>query len=50
MDRLKRLGTWVLLVLAFFIFTDIIIYICIHNGSLKSSNTQNIQTVNEIKN
>lgn len=42
MDRLKRLGTWVLLVILFFIFSNIIIHIVIKNGSLKKA--ENIET------
>jgi len=50
MDRLKTLGTWVLLVIAFFIFTNVIIQICIHNGSLKNVNTTNTNTINQMQN
>ena len=42
MDRLKTLGTWILLVILFFIFTNIIIHIVVDSGSLrKSENTEN---------
>lgn len=48
MDRLKTLGTWVLLVILFFIFTNIIIHIITSNGSLKKQeNNTAYQTENE---
>ena len=38
MDRLKVLGTWIILVIAFYLFSNGIIYLVIHNGSLKNNN------------
>lgn len=41
MDRLKVLGTWLILVIAFYLFSNGIIYLIIHGGSLKN-NKENI--------
>ena len=34
MDRLKELGTWIILVLAFFIFSNGLIYLVLHGEEL----------------
>ena len=48
MDRLKTLGTWVILVIAFWLFSNGIIYICLHrsndNVNNNANNTQVVQT------
>lgn len=41
MDRLKELGTWVILVIAFYLFSNGLIYIALHNGSVKPINEAN---------
>lgn len=41
MDRLKVLGTWIVLVIAFYLFSNGIIYLVTHNGNLKN-NKENI--------
>lgn len=49
MERLKVLGTWILLVIAFYLFSNWLIYLCLNGGENAKTNTNNIQTVNEIK-
>ena len=50
MDRLKRLGTWVLLVIAFYLFSNGLIYVCTYNGGLKDTNSNNNQVINKTMN
>ena len=51
MERLKVLGTWVILVIAFYLFSNGLIYIALHNGSVKSNNTvNNTQTITQKNN
>ncbi len=38
MDRLKTLGTWVLLVIAFYIFSQVMIYLFLSKGNDEASN------------
>ena len=38
MDRLKTLGTWVLLVIAFYIFSQIMIYLFLNKSNNEASN------------
>lgn len=49
MDRLKELGTWVLLVIALWIFSNGIIYVVLNGmNTNQNNNTEaNIETVNE---
>lgn len=42
MDRLKELGTWIILVIAFYLFSNGLIYIALHNGSVKQNNNNNL--------
>lgn len=49
MDRLKELGTWIILVIAFYIFANGLIYICLNNGSMPNNNTNNNQIINETR-
>ena len=49
MERLKELGTWMLIVIAFYLFSNGLIYICLHNGSITNNNMNNSQTVNQVK-
>lgn len=48
MERLKELGTWVILVIAFYLFSNGLIYIALHNGSVTNNvSTNNTQIVNQ---
>jgi len=48
MERLKELGVWVVLVIAFYLFSNGLIYIALHNGSVKNNtNINNAQIVNQ---
>jgi len=49
MDRLKELGTWVVLVIAFYLFTNGIIYVCLNRAPFKDNGANNIQAVNSVK-
>lgn len=43
MDRLKELGTWVVLVIAFWLFSNGMIYLYLHNmGNDNTNNTTNV--------
>ena len=47
MDRLKTLGTWVLLVIAFYIFSQIMTYLFLYDGEDEKNNTENTQITSE---
>ena len=52
MDRLKELGTWVILVIAFFIFSNFLIYLIFHGEELGGkiyNMTHDEQVINEVK-
>ncbi len=46
MDRLKELGTWVVLVIAFWLFSNGMIYLYLHSINSENSNTNVINNVN----
>lgn len=50
MDRLKTLGTWVLLVIAFYIFSQIMIYLFLSKGSNEASNVPYNEVTNSATN
>lgn len=47
MERLKVLGTWIILVIAFFIFSSVIIKINLNQMKNSNTNTNKHQVVNE---
>lgn len=49
MKRLKELGTWVILVIAFYIFSNGLIYVCLQSDVFKNNNNSNKQVVNEAR-
>ena len=50
MDRLKRLGTWIILVIAFYLFSNGIIYLFLYNGNMSNNKKINeTQIVNQSK-
>lgn len=49
MDRLKELGTWVVLVIAFYLFTNGIIHIFLNQAPFKDNETNNTQVVDSVK-
>lgn len=49
MERLKVLGTWVLLVILFYLFSNGMIYLFLHKGENAKTPKNNIQVVNENK-
>lgn len=52
MDRLKELGTWIVLVIALYIFTNVIIYICLNPQQIAGTIynlTHKAEAVNEVK-
>ncbi len=50
MERLKELGTWVVLVIAFWLFSNGIIYLCLNKiGNNELKNESQTQIINEIK-
>ena len=53
MERLKELGTWVLLVIAFFLFSNGLIYIWLHGPEIRENRENkknNVSIVNKLKN
>lgn len=51
MDRLKELGTWVILVIAFYLFSNGMIYLWLHapKQENQNQNTVNAETIQEQK-
>ncbi|MCI8620718.1 MAG: hypothetical protein HFJ50_02645 [Clostridia bacterium] len=49
MKRLKELGTWVILVIAFYLFSNGIIHIILQSGAFQGHNTNKMQVVNQVK-
>lgn len=49
MERLKELGTWVVLVIAFYLFSNGIIYLWLHAPNKENQNTVNTQVIQEQK-
>jgi len=49
MERLKVLGTWVLLVIAFYLFSHGLIYVCLQSSAFKGNTTNNTYVENEVK-
>lgn len=45
MERLKTLGTWVLIIIAFFIFSNIMIKRYLKNIRASENNVNSVQTV-----
>lgn len=49
MSRLKELGTWVILIIAFYLFSNGLIYVCLQSSAFKGNNANNTQVINEAK-
>lgn len=49
MGRLKELGTWVILVIAFYLFSNGLIYVCLQSTAFKGNQINNTYAVNEVK-
>ena len=49
MERLKVLGTWVLLVILFYLFSNGMIYLFLHKGEKVQTQRNNNQVVNQSK-
>ena len=49
MDRLKELGTWIILAIAFYLFTNGIIYIFLNQTPFKDNGANNTSVVNSVK-
>ncbi len=49
MERLKELGTWIILVIAFYLFSNGIIYICLQQSGVSKTNETAPQMLNHAK-
>ena len=48
MERLKELGTWVILVIAFYLFSNGMIYLCLHGQEIAQNRINDKEIVNEV--